>query len=373
MIPLKKYYNRLTSLVNDQKGASIVLVAILLIVLMSFASLSVDAGALYKTRRDMVTAADAAALAGAKAYLEYMSEQNVALGDIDAEAAAKSEARLFAKNNKADESLVEVDIKDVTYDTHTRKAIVVKAVRNQPYYFARIFNSGVSKDVSATAVATFGYIKGVAGGDLLPLFTLDIDYNLDNEVTLHYGKLLLDDEVQNGNWGFFLLGNDNDWKDALKGDYLEYEMSVENPEESMTGGKTSLMNCIEERMQRTANGTATMYGLVPVIDSACIYDITGSKLGLPIKYFAVYKIEDVIKSEIKDKGNIIGGIGSVYADCDNSVETPAKHYDGYYEQATVIGRFTGDTIDVEEMVMPGDQDNPNPGGDPPASYIKLIE
>lgn len=52
-----------------RRGAVIVLVAVFMVVLLGFAALVIDLGALYMTRTELQAAADAAAMAGASAYL----------------------------------------------------------------------------------------------------------------------------------------------------------------------------------------------------------------------------------------------------------------------------------------------------------------
>ena len=54
-----------------KRGAMLVLVAVSLGMLIGFAALAVDFGMLYDARSETQRAADAAALAGASAYLDY--------------------------------------------------------------------------------------------------------------------------------------------------------------------------------------------------------------------------------------------------------------------------------------------------------------
>jgi Flp pilus assembly protein TadG len=58
--------NHLTELRREEEGAVMVMAAILIIVLLSFAALAVDLGSLFVTRRQAQTAADVAALSGAQ-------------------------------------------------------------------------------------------------------------------------------------------------------------------------------------------------------------------------------------------------------------------------------------------------------------------
>lgn len=62
-----------------ESGQSIVLIAILLTVLCSFVALSVDLGLVYMERSNLQTAADAAALAGAKDLPNATTAKNTAV------------------------------------------------------------------------------------------------------------------------------------------------------------------------------------------------------------------------------------------------------------------------------------------------------
>ena len=73
---------------RDRRGAVCVLVAVVLVVLMSVAALSIDGGQLYQTRRKMQTAADSASEAGAiELFTRYESNRGV---DSDGEARASA-------------------------------------------------------------------------------------------------------------------------------------------------------------------------------------------------------------------------------------------------------------------------------------------
>ena len=50
---------------NRRRGAVVAFALVMMIVLVGFASLTLDVGAIYNTRADLQNAADAAALAGA--------------------------------------------------------------------------------------------------------------------------------------------------------------------------------------------------------------------------------------------------------------------------------------------------------------------
>lgn len=351
-----KFARKLKFLLHNEKGQALILVAFFMFVLIGIAAITVDAGSLYKTRREMVNAADAAALAGAKAYLE--SEIS---GESDPSTDATNAATTYALNNGAESGLITPVIKTEVYNGASRMVIEVTAGKNNKYSFAKILGFS-DKDVTAKATATWGFIKEINGGDVLPLFITDQYYALNANQPLHDGKIMIGSSYVGGNWGYFKIGQGNTWKDALKGASVDVNLSIDNTEEDLNGNKQALIGCIEERMDSTARGATSMTGFVPIIDYDSI-TVHGSTLTLPILFFAYYHIEDVIKST---------GVGSTHADCDLTTETAAITYPGE-AMGTIIGHFTDETAEIEEVVRPDDQINPNPGGDSPANYIKLID
>lgn len=66
-------------LVRNEKGAILAIVALSLVVILGMGALAVDMGMLMKQREDAQRAADAAALAGASAFMEYMPNDAIAL------------------------------------------------------------------------------------------------------------------------------------------------------------------------------------------------------------------------------------------------------------------------------------------------------
>ncbi len=75
-----KKYNSFSRILNNQKGVSAILVAILLPVLIGFAALAIDVGYMYTTKNELQNIADAAALAGAgelgRIYLNEVDPSN---------------------------------------------------------------------------------------------------------------------------------------------------------------------------------------------------------------------------------------------------------------------------------------------------------
>lgn len=178
-------------IVNDTEGATAVIVAICLTMLIGFAALAIDVGYLYATRNELQNTADAAALAGAGflgaqyAELSYSEQQNHTFSKNDIVAAVNTVA---GKNKAAGSaiSILDADITIGTWDVDTLSvtptltspdAVRVIARRdssaNSPIttFFAHIFGIE-SVDVSATATAALSGPATVAEGVLKTPFSL---------------------------------------------------------------------------------------------------------------------------------------------------------------------------------------------------------
>ena len=144
---------------QDRRGAVSVLVAVVLVVLMSVAALSIDGGQLYQTRRKMQTAADSAAEAGAiELFTSYELNRGV---DRDGEARASSLSLASAHGYgvSGSGSTVAINIPPNT-GAFAGKAGYVEAIitTRMPPTFSSIF--GRSELVVVT--------RSVAGGTMIP-------------------------------------------------------------------------------------------------------------------------------------------------------------------------------------------------------------
>lgn len=140
---------------KDERGQSLVLVALALIVLLGMTAFSVDAGYLFFEKRNMQNAADAASLAGAR----ELRNENVTGEDVYGQV----KNYIVAHNLSEDDILNKDEIKALTSaDTHV--SVVLRG--NKGLFFARVFDI-VSANVSAKATAKIGPL--VAGEGLVPI------------------------------------------------------------------------------------------------------------------------------------------------------------------------------------------------------------
>lgn len=147
---------RLASEGNDERGGIAVIVAILMVVLLGFAAISVDVAKLYSERAQLQNGADAAAL---------MVAQKCAKNVADAECSPTSSLAAELANKNALDSIS--NVKDIALDTSARTVQVTAgakeagtAANSVSTFFAGIFGIS-SAEVSASSSAHWGSpVKG---------------------------------------------------------------------------------------------------------------------------------------------------------------------------------------------------------------------
>lgn len=364
------------NLISREDGQVLPLVAIILsVVLLGFAALVVDTGFLYAERKTMVTAADAAALAGAMEMRDGLGG-NKANAQANAIATAKEIALANGVKN-ANDVVVEIG-EDSNHGG--RDTITVTVKNNKDLIFARFLGSSDS-DVAGRAVATWGYVKSLLGGNILPIFGSLEDFETGEPVYIHDGKLMdPGGNVVNSHWGLLDLGVQV--KKAFSGELIKEPMEIGLTVDGKQGEAGGHVDAIEERMQK-ANGLDTikdrqrfMSGLVPIVDWDRKIDIGGNKLRFPIEYFAVFEIFDVITAPNSSKHKAWGSEHALHGRPNYKSDGNQIKYDPingeYLEKNTIIGGFTGEIIELDAVVDPNDQ-NESDFNEDAAKYHKLIE
>src|SRR5216683_1283312 len=139
----------------EERGQTIVLVAIALVSLLGMAALAIDVTTLYVARGEMQRAADAAALAGAKAFVDsgYTSDPTNTTRQALAQTMATSVINsILAQNNVSGAPPVLVAATpDFTHPGNPQVSVTVQRT-DLPTFFARIWGTRLST-VRATAVA----------------------------------------------------------------------------------------------------------------------------------------------------------------------------------------------------------------------------
>jgi Putative Flp pilus-assembly TadE/G-like len=154
---------------RKQRGQTLVLVALCLVVLISMAALAIDLTTLYVARGEMQRSADAAALAGAQAFVS--SGTTTDPGNPNLQLLARILARSYVAGVNPRNTVggvVPVPTTSFDFTTHPgNPQITVTMQRTDvPTFFARIFGQRLAT-VSATAIAE-AYNSSNAGASNMP-------------------------------------------------------------------------------------------------------------------------------------------------------------------------------------------------------------
>ena len=160
------------SRIGDERGAVAVIVAIFMVVFLAIAALVIDLGALYDHDRELQSAADAGALAGAQELI--YSEGNLGLAD--------SQAREYVSDNAAVTSVEEANL--VPWDPVVTASSVTVDLQEEhiSYSFARVIGRTEGR-VRAHAKAEVVYLTSIAG-----LFPIALPYVHPDHFEVAYGS-----------------------------------------------------------------------------------------------------------------------------------------------------------------------------------------
>ncbi|HEU5182833.1 MAG TPA: pilus assembly protein TadG-related protein [Candidatus Polarisedimenticolia bacterium] len=145
----------MSQLWKDEKGATMVFVALVMLVLIGAAALAIDAGVLYTARTQCQNAADSGALACGGHMLMF----NTLNAGVAAKATAKGVE--YANYNQVLSTPVAINNGDVTVDLNLKRCRVCvprTAARGNPVptFFARIWRNSVDVSACATAEVVLG-------------------------------------------------------------------------------------------------------------------------------------------------------------------------------------------------------------------------
>lgn len=289
---MRKLYCHFGSFFKEERGAILIIVALSMVALLGMTALAIDVGDLYGTRREMVNAADAAALAGAR---------ELALGGSESEAI--SVATSIAQTNNAD-LIHNISVETRNYEGESYEVVVAEVGRNVQHYFAPILGI-TDSDVYAQAVATWGYPKKF--GDILPIF-----YVVEEGYDLPEGEqLLISEMLVPGNWGFLSLDQPgaNELNRVLSGGETSYFDDFDIGEEiteddiivsTQTGNIAAIKNGVENRMEKAhaEKDPSIMEGFIPILR-----EIEGEgKTIVVVVGFAPFRIDDIVMDYNRDEG-----------------------------------------------------------------------
>jgi hypothetical protein len=165
---------------KNQKGSSIILISVCMVVMLSMTALVVDIGRVFATRHKLQNTADAAALAGAH--------------DLPSQARVADTADEYIKNNGLDPSETHMDV--FTDST----SVTVSLSQRVPYSFARIMGLD-HQDIKVQAKCSIAPLSGLAG--VRPLAVENFDFVYGEEYVLKVGG----GDGNTGNYGAIALGD----------------------------------------------------------------------------------------------------------------------------------------------------------------------
>jgi hypothetical protein len=228
---------------KGQRGVSVILVALLMVIFMGLAALAIDLGHLYLVRNELQNAADAGALAGARfLYNSNGTEVNPDANEIARDAAIANRSEKIAvevnweggnsgdvqrghwsfatKTFSENDSLLPVDLWNTTFEELDLNPDFINAVQVTTWrkdfpvaaFFARIF--GFDKfTLSAKAVAYIGFAGTLTPRDVDQPIAICADSILQNgQYTCTVGRMINSGQQvassETGGWTDFYQGSD---------------------------------------------------------------------------------------------------------------------------------------------------------------------
>ncbi len=196
------WLNKLVKLQRDEQGGVLVLVCFGLAALLGFSALIIDYGAVAVERRQLVTAADAAALAGA--------QELIVNPDFPAQAVARAVA--YAEQNGVEAHRVTAGV------SPGGNEIIVQVENGVAYHFARVFGE-TGRNVTARAKAIIGPVGGLIGVAPFSIVEQTLIYGV--EYSLKYADWT-ESGLESGNYGALALGGSgaNVYRNNIKNGFL---------------------------------------------------------------------------------------------------------------------------------------------------------
>lgn len=263
---------KIFAIFRQERGSVAVLAAIAMTALLSVTALVADVGLLYLNRTQLVSVADASALAGA---LDLPG---------DTVAARASALQFAAANGKNGDNF------DVGF-TNSNRTITVQAVRNVNMIFAKIFGL-TNVEVKAAAAAAVQPISAV--NKVVPFGIVWSDFQYGQSYDLKEGA----GSGYNGNYGALALGGSgaNIYLDNIVNSYngrLRIGQRVPTETGNMSGptakGVRERIRNHENETYDTADKNSERLVVVPVIDSL---EVNGSG-EVTVVGFAMFFLEGV--------------------------------------------------------------------------------
>lgn len=149
----------------DRAGAALPLVAVMLLGILAVLSLAIDLGMAYTARTEAQRVADAAALAGASAYLDHVDPYTAG---ADVEARAKEYAAINTVRNQPVDTVNDLSVEFLPAESAVRVAVWRRGL---PTWFARLL--GID-ELTVSAVAAAAAVNAGAAKCVRPWAIMDM-------------------------------------------------------------------------------------------------------------------------------------------------------------------------------------------------------
>jgi Flp pilus assembly protein TadG len=296
---------RLHRIRDEERGAVLMIVALLLLALIGMLVLVFDLGRVVAIRRDQVNAADAAALAAA---------QQCAAGNTFTQ--ARAAATTLNTDNSSDATISFFDAPECTGDTTTltqgTKFVTVDSTVNVEYFFAQIFGLD-SGPVTTRAVASWGPVESLTSPVpiRLSLAALTPCISQTPGSSGSACAFAFDDDPNASQWGILNFpegwpssgvgptdcngaGGQSDVNDYLVGAGAVFTATVPSDPGyvyacAQSGARADTMNVIIDQINAAAPGP--YYLTFPVMSNTVpIIDLGGNQQAVPIIGFTVLRV-----------------------------------------------------------------------------------
>ena len=250
-----------------EKGQVAIIIGILIIPLIMMLSYVIDVGSMYQTRRNVQTAADAAALAGAQELPQSLDR---------AREKAIEYAQFHGNVTLLPEAIHFFDNKDIESTVNPTKIVVITSDASTPLFFSGIFGVN-SVTISATATAKVYSPTGLKG--LVPFAIHEEDIKYDTETVLK------SDNPQVPGW-FGLMdysgggGGASEIRDTTREGYSG-EVFLNNSYNVETGGKVGpVCQGLQDRIDSDSDPFCTFDKVTEILPDGSL-GVTGNGINCP--------------------------------------------------------------------------------------------
>jgi len=278
-------------LFKEEHGSVAVITVLILVSLLTATALAIDGGQLYLTRSKLQKAADAAALAGAQAWMTTNDES---------EAQAASSEYIDANSDRPVNSTINVDT--------TANSVSIKLAKQVDFFFAPVI--GIPNKTVTVAAKAMGNVI-VKMKNVVPFGVVNQTFEYGQQYVLKYGAGSGGQYC--GNFGALALGGNgaNNYRNNLKYGYqgevaVGDEISTEPgnmagpTDQGVSYRKAQCTHGCNFATQIEANCPRVV--ITPVIDSL---DVKGRKK-VTVVGFAAFFLEETQESESKGQKDVVG-------------------------------------------------------------------